>query len=345
MLSHPLLPLHACPVSPLSQCFEPKYWLSFILPLCELLFSFWFLVSVSGLICIAPFPFPLHLSLLLFLFLSYPFSLALLVSAQYSLSSMNKHPFHIVSPSPWPFLSSCATLGLVSSFLFKLKFRDFDVFFVVLTLLVLLFLAALWWADIIRESTFQGLHTIRVQSLLRSGMFLLIVSEIFFFLGFFWAYLHCGLSPNIELGSSWPPLGVQPLCPFSVPLLNTLLLLTSGATVTWSHHCLISSDLFTCFTSLSLTILLGVGFTLLQGYEYLECSFTIADSAYGSCFFLATGFHGLHVLLGTLLLLVMLVRVSSLHFTFSRHLGFVFACWYWHFVDVVWILLYLIIYI
>jgi len=258
---------------------------------------------------------------------------------------MSKHPFHTVSPSPWPLLSSCSALGLVSSLLFKLKYSDFEVFWLVLSLLVLLLIAAFWWADIIRESTFQGKHTVRVQSLLRSGMFLLIVTEIFFFVGFFWAYLHCGLSPNVELGSAWPPLGVSPLCATSVPLLNTILLLSSGATVTWSHHSLISSNFGSCFLSLTLTVLLGLFFTFLQGYEYFECSFTIADSAYGSCFFLATGFHGLHVFLGTLFLFVMLVRVSSCHFSCSRHLGFVFACWYWHFVDVVWLLLYLIIYI
>jgi len=258
---------------------------------------------------------------------------------------MTKHPFHIVSPSPWPFLTSVATLGFVSSLLFKLKYSDFDDFYLFLTLFILLSLSAFWWADIIRESSFQGLHTSRVQSLLRTGMFLLIVSEIFFFVGFFWAYLHCGLSPNVELGSTWPPLGVRPLCAFGVPLLNTILLLTSGATVTWSHYCLVSSNFESCLVSLSLTVLLGIFFTLLQGYEYFECSFTIADSAYGSCFFLATGFHGLHVLLGTLFLSVMLARVSASHFSCSRHLGFIFACWYWHFVDVVWILLYLIIYI
>jgi len=258
---------------------------------------------------------------------------------------MSKHPFHIVSPSPWPFLSSCSFLCLVSTLLFKLKYCDFEVFYLVLSLLVLLLLAFFWWLDIIRESTFLGLHTLRVQSLLRSGMSLLIVSEIFFFVGFFWAYLHCGLSPNIELGSAWPPLGVRPLCATSVPLLNTILLLSSGATVTWSHHCLMSSNLGSCSFSLTLTVLLGLFFTVLQGFEYFECSFTIADSAYGSCFFLATGFHGLHVIIGTLFLRVILLRLAFCHFSCTRHLGFVFACWYWHFVDVVWILLYLFIYI
>jgi len=258
---------------------------------------------------------------------------------------MSKHPFHIVTPSPWPLLTSCSALGLVSSLLFKLKYYDFEVFFLIFCLLVLLLIAAFWWADIIRESTFLGLHTVRVQSQLRSGMILLIVSEIFFFVGFFWAYLHCGLSPNIELGSAWPPRGVRPLVATSVPLLNTILLLSSGATLTWSHHCLISSNLESCSYCLSLTILLGLLFTLLQGFEYYECSFTIADSSYGSCFFLATGFHGLHVLLGTIFLCVMLLRVCYFHFSSSRHLGFVFACWYWHFVDVVWLLLFLIIYV
>jgi len=176
-------------------------------------------------------------------------------------------------------------------------------------------------------------------------MVLLIVSEIFFFVGFFWAYLHCGLSPNVELGSTWPPLGLRPLCASSLPLLNTIILLSSGATLTWSHHCLISSHFISCSLSLALTILLGTSFTLLQGYEYHVCSFTLADSAYGSCFFLATGFHGFHVILGTLFLRVMLLRVLKIHFSSSHHLGFLFACWYWHFVDVVWILLFLIIYI
>jgi len=190
-----------------------------------------------------------------------------------------------------------------------------------------------------------GLHTLRVQSLLRLGMCLLIISEVFFFLGFFWAYLHCGLSPNVELGSSWPPLGVSPLSATGLPLLNTFILLTSGATVTCSHACLLHSQPFSATLYLGSTILLGIFFSFVQCYEYHACSFTIADSAYGSCFFLATGFHGLHVLLGTVFLTVMLFRVHSNHFSTTHHLGFVFSAWYWHFVDVVWVLLYLIIYI
>jgi len=176
-------------------------------------------------------------------------------------------------------------------------------------------------------------------------MSLFIISEIFFFLGFFWAYLHCGLSPNIELGSTWPPLGLSPVPPFSLPLLNTVVLLSSGATVTWAHCSLRFSSSYYFLLSLSLTILLGLFFTCLQAFEYTHSSFRIADSAYGSCFFLATGFHGLHVLLGTLFLSAVLLRGFFSHFTSTRHLGFEFACWYWHFVDVIWVLLFVIIYI
>jgi len=202
-----------------------------------------------------------------------------------------------------------------------------------------------WWASVIREATYGGFHTLRVQSGLRAGILLFIVSEIFFFLGFFWAYLHCSLSPNIELGSTWPPPGVSPIFPFSVPLLNTVVLLSSGLTITYSHSCLLASSAVPSIFSLLLTILLGLFFSVLQAYEYYLCRFCISDSAYGSCFFLATGFHGLHVILGVIFLTVSLVRLLALHFSPSRHLGYLFSAWYWHFVDVIWLLLYLIIYI
>jgi len=175
-----------------------------------------------------------------------------------------------------------------------------------LGLLLIFITCSFWWSNIIRESTAQGFHTNSVQYGLRLGIGLFIVSEIFFFLGFFWAYLHCSLAPNVELGCSWPPLGLSSLNAFSVPLLNTVILLTSGATLTWSHSCLKSGFFFTSFVSLGLTVLLGAAFTLLQGLEYYFCSFCISDRAYGSCFFLATGFHGLHVIIGTLFLSVSL---------------------------------------
>jgi len=212
--------------------------------------------------------------------------------------------------------------------------------------LFLIFLTcAFWWSNIIVESTVLGFHTKRVQFGLRLGMGLFIVSEIFFFLGFFWAYLHCSLSPNVELGSTWPPLGIRSLSAFCVPLLNTVVLLTSGATVTWSHAALKAGSTSTSFYAIGLTVLLGALFTLLQCWEYFMCSFCISDGAYGSCFYLATGFHGLHVIIGTLFLIIRLVRIRALHYTSTRHLGFEFASWYWHFVDVVWLALYLIIYI
>jgi len=212
--------------------------------------------------------------------------------------------------------------------------------------LALLFLSCwFWWGSVIRESTYGGFHTIRVQSGLRIGIFLFIVSELFFFLGFFWAYFHCSLSPNVELGSTWPPPGVAPIYPFSLPLLNTILLLSSGMTITYSHSSLLASSFRTSALSLTLTIHLGLFFSVLQAFEYYCCRFCISDSAYGSCFFLATGFHGLHVLLGVIFLTVSLVRLTQLHFSPGRHLGYLFAAWYWHFVDVIWLLLFLIIYV
>jgi len=256
---------------------------------------------------------------------------------------MTKHPFHLVSPSPWPLVASLSALFLVCGLVLSWSNHGSTLF--VLGLLIIFLTCLFWWSNVITESTLLGYHTIRVQYGLRLGIGLFIVSEIFFFLGFFWAYLHCSLSPNVELGSCWPPLGLHSLNAFHVPLLNTVVLLSSGATVTWSHSSLKNGLTGSCFFSLGLTVSLGVFFSLLQGLEYHISSFSISDRSYGSCFYLATGFHGLHVIIGTLFLTLCLLRIQLRHFTMSRHLGFEFACWYWHFVDVVWILLYLIIYV
>jgi len=256
---------------------------------------------------------------------------------------MNKHPFHLVTPSPWPLLGSISALFFVGGL--ALSWSNQGSSLLSLGLLLLSLTCFFWWSNIIHESTVLGFHTQRVQSGLRLGIGLFIVSEIFFFSGFFWAYLHCSLAPNVELGCCWPPLGLSSLSAFTVPLLNTVVLLTSGATITWSHSSLKAGSTFNSFAALGFTVLLGSFFTLLQGFEYYICSFCISDGAYGSCFFLATGFHGLHVIIGTIFLSIRLWRIASHHFTPSRHLGLEFACWYWHFVDVVWILLFLVIYV
>jgi len=207
-----------------------------------------------------------------------------------------------------------------------------------------LILLLLWFLNICWESVYLGCHSQAVQFGLRLGFLLFILSEVALFFRLFWAYLHSSLSPAIELGSCWPPSGIVAVAPLSLPLVNTFVLLTSSATLTCSHLQLITWDLRSCVLSFTLTLCLGAYFLCLQGIEYSLTTFSIADSAFGSTFFLLTGFHGFHVFLGTIFLIVMFFRLLSLHFTPSRHLGFVFSIWYWHFVDVVWLFVYLIVY-
>jgi cytochrome c oxidase subunit 3 len=179
-----------------------------------------------------------------------------------------------------------------------------------------------WLKDVIRESTFQGFHTKRALAGLKMGFLLFIVSEALLFFSFFWAFFHSSLSPAIEIGAMWPPLGINALNPFSVPLLNTAILLSSGATVTWAHHSIVKGDKTEAVRGLSLTVFLGLIFTALQAFEYVEAPFCIADSVYGSIFFVATGFHGFHVIVGTIFLLICLIRLINSHFTRSHHFGF-----------------------
>ena len=210
--------------------------------------------------------------------------------------------------------------------------------------MLLLIVIIQWWRDIRREGAIQGLHTSIVELGLRWGIALFIISEIFFFLRFFWAFFHRRLSPNIEIGSVWPPFGIKVFNPFQVPLLNTVILLSSGIRVTWAHHSLLIGNYSQTKIGLIVTILLGVYFSILQILEYFEASFTFADRIYGSTFFIATGFHGLHVIIGTLFLIVILIRHMKWEFRKDHHFGFEAAAWYWHFVDVVWLFLYIIIY-
>jgi cytochrome c oxidase subunit 3 len=211
-------------------------------------------------------------------------------------------------------------------------------------LLMILFVMYTWWRDIVREGTFEGQHTSTVLAGLKMGMLLFIASEVMFFSGFFWAFFHSSFNPSIAIGAVWPPAYLTILDPWKVPLLNTLLLLTSGASVTWCHHSIVLGSKFQAHISLIITIILAIIFTALQGFEYVTAPFTISDSVYGSSFYMATGFHGFHVIIGTLFLTVCLGRLYYNHFTREHHFGFEAAAWYWHFVDVVWLFLFLTIY-
>lgn len=255
---------------------------------------------------------------------------------------MVRQPFHLVEIRPWPLTASIGALSLAIGLTSWFHLHQTTSLVIATTIIILSIIQ--WWRDVIRERTFQGHHTSYVTTGLRWGMILFITSEVLFFFAFFWAFFHRSLSPTPELGCAWPPTGIKPLNPFRVPLLNTAVLLASGVTVTWAHHRLIEINRKNTIQGLFLTISLGAYFTILQAGEYIEASFSIADRVYGSTFFVATGFHGAHVLIGSSFLLVCFIRAINHQFSSSHHFGFEAAAWYWHFVDVVWICLYLCIY-
>lgn len=270
-------------------------------------------------------------------------------------SGNQKHTFHIVTRSPWPLYASIAALMLTFGLVMHLHNYIYGNYVWTTGFLFILFIMYVWWRDVIRESTFGGYHTLKVQHGLRLGIILFIISEVMFFVSFFRAFFHASLSPSLELGSVWPPLGINVLNPLKIPLLNTLILLLSGLTVTWSHHIIRDKqwqnfsdsavdNYIVCVISLTLTILLGVEFTIWQAYEYIKATFYIYDGVYGSTFYMTTGLHGLHVIIGTLFLVVCLIRLLKLHFISNHHLGYEAAIRYWHFVDVVRIFLFLSIY-
>nr|ARH54473.1 cytochrome c oxidase subunit 3 [Melasis buprestoides] len=252
------------------------------------------------------------------------------------------HPFHLVEISPWPIVSSLGTL-ITATGLTK-WFHLFNTNLLMISLMINLLVMFQWWRDVVRESSLQGLHTFKVTHGMRWGMMLFISSEVMFFLSFFWSIFHSGLSPTIELGMLWPPKNIIPFNPIQIPLLNTLILISSGITVTWAHHSLMENNYNQAMMSLSLTVILGIYFSMLQAYEYMEAPFSIADAVYGSSFFLATGFHGLHVIIGTIFLTICLIRLWKNQFSMIHHFGFEASAWYWHFVDVVWLFLYLSVY-
>ncbi|MBN9534175.1 MAG: cytochrome c oxidase subunit 3 [Alphaproteobacteria bacterium] len=288
-----------------------------------------------------------------------------------------KHDYHLVDPSPWPLIGSIGAFVMFVGAVFWMndgaQFWGLPVsgqpwIFVVGVLLVLYTMAG-WWRDVIKESVVKGNHTPVVKLHLRYGMVLFITSEVMFFVAWFWAYFNSAIFfHDVSIGS-WPPAGIVTLDPWHLPLLNTLILLCSATTVTWAHHALQLGDRKGAIQGLVLTVLLGATFTALQAFEYAHAPFTFGfnnlalqpfsdpahinlatgagnfDAIYGSTFFMATGFHGFHVIVGTIFLAVCLARAIAGQFTPTRHFGFEAAAWYWHFVDVVWLFLFACIYV
>lgn len=251
-------------------------------------------------------------------------------------------PFHLVTLRPWPLLSSfrviVTIIGLIN------WFNNFNYYLFLYGNILIIICLVQWWRDVIREGTYQGFHSKKVVKGLKLGILLFIISEVFFFIRIFWCYFHIFLSPRIEIGRIWPPKNIQTFNPYQIPLLNTFILLSSGVSVTWCHYSILNKNNYERFFRLLITVILGIIFTIFQYKEYYERSFNISDSVYGSIFYISTGFHGLHVIIGSVFLLVNLLRIYNNNYSSIHHFGFEAAAWYWHFVDVVWLFLYLLVY-
>lgn len=273
------------------------------------------------------------------------------------------HDYHIIDPSPWPLLGSIGALIMMIGAVGWMqagKGNEFALIGIPLSnpwtffigLLIILYTMFGWWGDTIKEAH-QGHHTRVVSLHLRYGMIMFIASEVMFFVAWFWAVFDFSLffdeanqvSRLDYTGGTWPPAGMEVLDPLHLPLYNTVILLLSGTTVTWAHHALLHGDRSGLKWGLALTVLLGILFSSVQFYEYAHAPFSMTDGSYGSAFYLATGFHGFHVLVGTIFLIVCFFRAVAGDFTPKQHFGFEAAAWYWHFVDVVWLFLFFVIYV
>ncbi len=274
------------------------------------------------------------------------------------MAASQNHDYHLVDPDPWPLIGALSGGILFSGLVMWWHENPYGKFVFALGLLGVLVTMYNWWSNTIREAH-TGYHTPVVQLHLRYGMILFIASEVMFFVAWFWAFFSSALFPaplevvegaaslvtDGSLVAQWPPKGIEVLNPFGFPLLNTFILLCSGTTVTWAHHALIHGDREGLKRGLLCTILLGLLFTSIQAYEYAQAPFAFKGNIYGATFFMATGFHGAHVIIGTIFLAVCLFRANKGDFTPKQHFGFEAAAWYWHFVDVVWLFLFVSIYV
>jgi cytochrome c oxidase subunit 3 len=273
------------------------------------------------------------------------------------------HDYHLVDPSPWPLIGATGALLMAVGGVAFMRWLNEEAFTIAganlatpwlffIGLVVVLYTMFSWWADTVKEAN-TGFHTRVVSLHLRYGMILFIASEVMFFVAWFWAFFDASLFPGEAhqvlrtefTGGQWPPKGLEVLDPFHLPLFNTIILLFSGTTVTWAHHSLLKNERGMLKLMLLVTILLGMLFTSVQAYEYAHAPFDFKNTIYGSTFFMATGFHGFHVIVGTIFLIVCLLRAMAGQFTPEQHFGFEAAAWYWHFVDVVWLFLFCCIYV
>ena len=271
--------------------------------------------------------------------------------AHHDHGSHQAHPFHLVDPSPWPAVGAASLFMVAIGAAMFMHHKTGGAIILALGFVGVLYTMFAWWRDVVKEAVVEKKHTREVSRGLRAGMALFITSEVLFFAAFFWAFFNASTLPKLPLEDTWaiaqgvwPPKGIHPFDPWHLPFLNTLILLLSGTTVTWAHWCILHNDNKGTIKALWCTVILGLLFTACQAYEYTHAAFGFTQGVYATTFFMATGFHGFHVIVGTIFLGVCLGRAYKGHFTPERHLGFEFAAWYWHFVDVVWLFLFVCVY-
>ena len=257
------------------------------------------------------------------------------------------HDYHILNPSIWPFIGSIA--AFVMLFGAVVLFHSDNPWMFIAGFVGVLFVMYVWWSDTVKENQ-VGDHTPVVLIGLRYGFILFIMSEVMFFLAWFWSFFKHAMYPMGDMSplqdGQFPPAGIEVFDPWHLPLINTLILLCSGAAATWAHHAIAhDEDRKSMVQGLVVAVGLGVLFTIFQAYEYQHAAFGFSGNIYGANFFMATGFHGFHVIVGTIFLAICMLRAMRGHFTKDQHLGFEAAAWYWHFVDVVWLFLFAAIYV
>ncbi|MEK9679004.1 MAG: cytochrome c oxidase subunit 3 [Rhodospirillaceae bacterium] len=257
-------------------------------------------------------------------------------------ASAKQQPWHVPDPSPWPFVGTISAFATAVGLIIFM--HSANPWLLAIGFVGVLYTMYAWWKDVIAEANDGKSHTSPVKVGLRYGMLMFIASEVMFFFAFFWAYFHSSLPILNLVAGPWPPAGIEALGASGIPMVNTLLLITSSLTVTVAHHALLEGNRDTVVKWTLYTVILGIVFLGVQIYEYAILPFGLSDGIYPSTFYLATGFHGFHVLVGTVFLIVCYFRAKKGHFTADTHVGYEAAAWYWHFVDVVWIFLYINVY-